>query len=157
MTVTLEDVAMKIDTDNKIMSYQDIDTKKQGYCWINNNITYNYEAEDGCDKTLASNWVEESKYYHTFDILNILENGKDSDGDTWTIESVEKDGINYVLTAKNVYGDYERTYKWVFNDDFLLKLECEDNDSESWEYNFNYAPITLEVPAEIKALESSAQ
>ena len=157
VTLSIGNNTCQIDVDNKIMKMTDVDDGWVGYTWLSNNITYDYEGYDeGCNKSLASSWEEGSKYYHTFGILRILENGKDSEGDPWTIESVEKDGINYVLTAKNVYEDYERTYKWVFNDDFLLKLECEDNDPESWEYNFNYAPITLEVPEDIKALESSA-
>ena len=157
VTLTVGNNTMQIDADNKIMKSTDVDDGWVGYTWINNNVTYDYASyEEGCTKTLASDWGWQSTHYRTYSILEVLETGKDDEGDPWTIESVEKDGINYVLTAKNVYEDYERTYKYVFNDDFLLKIECEDNDPESWEYNFNYAPITLEVPEEIKAKESGA-
>ena len=156
VTLTVGNSTCQIDVDNKIIKYTDVEDGWTGYTWLSNNVTYDYEPGDGCNKTLASDWAWHSKMYHTMGILDILETGKDSEGDPWTIESVEKDGINYVLTAKNVYEEYERTYKWVFNDDFLLKIECEDNDPETWEYNFNYAPITLEVLPAIKALEDSA-
>ena len=159
VTLSVGNNTCQIDADNKIIKYTDVDDGWTGYTWLSNNVTYNYEAEEVCNKSLASDWEKESYYYHTMDILNILENGKDSDGDTWTIDSVEKEGVNYILTARyEVVGqDYILTYKYIFNDDFLCKIECEDNDPETWEYNFNYAPITLSLPSEIKALESSAK
>ncbi len=157
ITLSVGNNTMQIDVDNKIMKSTDVDDGWVGYAWLNNNVTYDYASyEESCTKTLASDWDWQSKYWHTYSILEILETGKDIDGDIWTIESVEKHGINYVLTATTTDEDYELTYKYIFNDDFLLKIECEDNDPETWEYNFNYAPITLEVPAEIKAMESSA-
>lgn len=156
VTLSVGNNTCQIDADNKIIKYTDVDDGWEGYTWVSDNVTYDYESDEGCEKSLASDWDWQSRDCHTYSILDILETGKDIDGDIWTIESVEKHGIDYVLTATTTNEYYELTCKYIFNDDFLLKIECEDNDPETWEYNFNYAPITLEVPEAIKELENSA-
>ena len=150
---------LQVDADNKIISITDSTDKSYAcYTWLNNNITYNYESDESADanKSLASEFTSESYIYHTMEVLDILENGFDSDGDSWTIESIEKDGLNYILTATSTDGDGERCeHKYYFNEDFLWKTEM-TYDQETTIYNLDYSILNLEVPTEIKALESSA-
>jgi hypothetical protein len=156
ITLTVGNNTCQIDADNKIIKWT---SETSGYVWLSNNITYNYETSDGCYKGLVSDWRENSRMYHTMDVLDILETGKDCDGGAWTIKSVEKDGINYVLTVDSAEGGM--TKKYTFNDDFLLSIRSIDLDSNDEiesdvMYEYNYSPITLEVPTEIKSLENSA-
>ena len=157
VTLTAGNNSCQIDMDNKIIKYNDISDGWVGYTWLSNNITYEYESyeDEICRKSLGSEWRKEAYLNYTADILDILETGKDSDGDEWTIESVEKIDVNYQLTVKCEAEDATYTRVYTFNDDFLCSVYLYYDDGEIV-YNYNYSPITLEVPTKIKALEDSA-
>lgn len=161
ITLSVGNNTMQIDVDNKIMKSTDVDDGWVGYTWLNNNVTYDYEAEQGCNKSLASDWDWQSKYWHTYSILEILETGKDEEGTYYTIEPVEKEGINYKLKVKRTNEWYTQTKTYTFNDDFLCGIDFygvmkNGEVDEDYTINYSYVPITLEVPAEIKAMESEA-
>ena len=145
-----EGAGYAIDYDNKIM--RGTEDGWTGYTWLSGNVMYESDG-DYCDKSLGSEWYKYNYEWHTVEILEILETGVDEEGNNWIVESIDKEEINYKLTIKNE--DYDNTYRvYTFNDDFLLKVEYRDSETETIE--FNYAPVILEVPADIKALESSA-
>ncbi len=139
------------DADNKIVHYDD-GAGHTAWVWLNNNISYLYEGDEipEMTKELASNFVNYTQDGYMMSVFDIL-NGADEDG-AWTIESVEKDGLNYILTATQ--GE-DCQYKYYFNEDFMYKVEEIDGDY-TYITTYNYAIVDLEVPADIKALESSA-
>ncbi|MFQ6724160.1 MAG: hypothetical protein ACLRFE_02370 [Clostridia bacterium] len=150
VSITYDDEIMKVDWENKVTYYSDND----GYVswlWLNNNICYNYETGEGIDKSLASDFDDWSRDDYMMSVFDIL-NGVDEDGVAWTIEGIEKDGLNYILTATQG-GDCQ--YKYYFNEDFMYKVE-EIDGGHTYISNYNYSILNLEVPADIKALESSA-
>lgn len=161
VTIQSGDEIIQIDEDNKVIDDQG------AYYWIDNNIAYSYSVDEGRvfnNKALANEYYKESRYLHSMNALNILENKDDSGRDgEYTIDSIQKDGINYILKATYHSGfDWEVKYTYNFNEDFLLSVVVEEPDlddeyyGETITYNFNYAPITLEVPDGIKALQDSA-
>lgn len=165
VTITTDDgTVSQRDVENKIL-YCNSNDDYISWMWLNNNICYNYEVEDGNDgvnKGLVSDFDDIANNTYEYLVLDML-NGVDEDGDTWTIDSIEKDGLNYILTATAEDKDVEGvvyTHKYYFNEDFMYKVESIQTEGSSiydeTSYNFNYSIVNLEVPAEIKALESSA-
>ncbi len=146
VTVTSSEGIMKYDAENKILHY----TEGEDYTfwgWINNNLFYTNESdEDGSNKWLSGTIYDyiNSEYPYS----KIVDMFKRTDA--WTIDDIEKDGLNYILTA--THGDDEQ-YKYYFNEDFMYKVE-ETDGGYVYTSTYNYSILNLEVPAEIKALES---
>lgn len=147
MTVTSSEGTMKYDAENKILHYTD-DEDYTFWGWINNNFFYTNESDDdGSNKWLSGTIYDyindEYPYSKVVDMFKRT--------DAWIIDDIEKDGLNYILTA--THGDDEQ-YKYYFNEDFMYKLE-ETDGGYVYTSTYNYSIVNLEVPAEIKALESS--
>ena len=151
VTISTDSSIMQIDMDNKITIHNGYGYSF--YSWIKDGVRYDYEDDDGntCyEKCLASDWEEQAKFSHTKDILNILETGRDQDGNYWKIESVKGDGVNYTLTAKRSVGSGFDVREYIFNEDFLSSIrEYEEHEKEisgEQTFNYNYTPITLKIP-----------
>lgn len=137
---------IQIDADNGIM--KEVSETEVIYTWLSNNTAYQYDLNSGYTKRLSRDYTNDSEMYRTFMILDILEDGTGA----CTIESIEQVEQNYILIVQ--YSD-EGSITYTFNDDFLLGVKlC--SDEEETIYSYNYSPITLEVPSEIKALENTA-
>ena len=157
VTITAGNTISKLDMDNKIIHVYDVSDDYTNWIWLNNNVCYDYEVEDGVtiDKNLSTfdDIVNDTYGYLVLDMLN----GFSREGRTFTINTIEKVGVNYILTATSLNDGVEGSqYKYYFNDDFLSKVEMVDDGIIAETYNFNYSIVNLEVPTEIKALESSA-
>lgn len=156
LTMTSDESVIKLDTDNKIVYRHDTEDDYTFYGWVGNNCSYDYDSDEGvCEKSLISNI--NAYMTNTFDMFcledSMVIDGVDRDGGPWTFKSIEKDANNnYVLTA-DWYGT---TMVYTFNEDFLLKIYEDENDGYTCTTEYDYSPVTLEVPAEIKALETSA-
>lgn len=147
VTVTSSEGTMKYDAENKILHYTDGEDYTF-WGWINNNLFYTNESDgDGSNKWLSGTIYDYiNNEYPYSKIVDMLKRT-----DAWTIDDIEKDGLNYILTA--THGDEEQ-YKYYFNEDFMYKVE-ETDGGYVYTSTYNYAILNLEVPAEIKALESS--
>ncbi len=132
------------------------------YAWLSNGITYMTATEGSlidCYRDLdGSDWKYGTSTLYIFKYKDNLIN--ESKG--YTINSVEldEDTNNYILEAicpTEDDGNMVCTYE--FNDDFLLsvtRLIEVYHDTYEDVYKYDYSPVTLEVPAELKAMEKDA-
>lgn len=138
----------KVDMDNKIVCLKGDDLK--GWAWVKNNILYLYDTDNGISKGIGSEFENLVQNIYT-DVDKVI-NGVDEYGNTWTIDGIEKDGLNYILTATQ---NEDWQCKYYFNDDFMYKIEeLEGGHTES--INYDYSIVNLLVPSDIKVLENGA-
>ena len=144
----------KWDSDNKILYINE--PGYVSYSWVSGNCSYNYESEDNqCNKGLIAELDDVNDAYSWFALKeSMITDGIDGNGNPWVVKSIEKDANqNYVLTAN--WGN--DTFIYTYNEDFLLKVdEIENGGAFTYTTQYNYSPITLSLPAEIKAMESNA-
>ena len=153
---------IKLDIDNNIMYfvYKLKDETHYGYNWLNNGITYKADEHEGsydCSRDLdGSLWKDRiSKNAIFVDVDEVINENQTKYG-KYTITSItqDEDANNYVLdaTLTRLEGSGNITYKYVFNDNYLQAI-YEDNNLE---YKYNYDPVSLTLPKEIKDMEKDA-
>ncbi|MBQ7797687.1 MAG: hypothetical protein IJ371_01025, partial [Clostridia bacterium] len=73
------------------------------------------------------------------------------------IVDISEDGQYYELISTSEDGDGEVwEYKYIFNDEEINEIKVTCDGQYMGSYTYNRTNVNLEVPADIKALESSA-
>lgn len=145
----------KIDRVNKQI-WQTVNPNN--YVWMENGVLYSikggtcYKYVDGIVE-----WENQLNAIN-FDYIEdaLFENGS-SEHNTYSIVSIEKEDDKYILTANvsSKTSTLNGTIKYIFNDDFLLKVEVNYGFVGTVEYS--YAPITDSIPSEMKQLKNKSK
>lgn len=163
------DYIESFDMDNKVCKTQYDNDYKSDYAWLSKGITYyayvDEDEEYECYRDIdGSNWQYGSSLLNIFEYEDEIITESASEGE-YKINSVtqDEDTNNYVLNATwsiNSLTEDTTKYEYIFNDDFLLSVSIEYsnkyNNGVTNKYEYDYSPVTVEVPAELKAMEKDA-
>ena len=137
------------DANNKIIKETDpFDADDGDLAWVNGEFYYNYHYQsDSIFKHDVSNW-DRHVMVNCFTFDELFEN--------CTVD-ISDDGQYYELILPSEDGDGSQwEYKYIFNNEEICKIEIKCDGQYMGGYIYNKTNVVLEVPEEIKALESSA-